>query len=120
MIIEKYMIVGITYDKETVDDVEIVNNVYTNTITDIKNINLSIDFNVIKTPKHQLFYLDYKRYSTKQKAIKVLEDTLMFNHYNEVEYWTITEVLENTYDISEIRRYKLNKVINKLNKSLYL
>lgn len=109
MIVEKYILVGILEEMDTVDNVMLINN---SNNYNSNSLNINFELQLIKTPKNNNIIIDDKKFFTKQKAINHINE-IQFQ-YNGVKYWTVMEIYEDILDILEIRKYKLNKILRQM------
>lgn len=108
MLIEKYMVIGITFHKNTVNDViQNTSNIpnYGNSIIDF-----SIKLDVIKEYNNSYIKTDNKTFENKNDAINHILDLRYLPDYNTVMNWSVISIYEDITDILQIRKYKLKKL----------
>lgn len=111
MIIKKFIAIGIEY-ADYVNNVRInnrTNNYYSDTII--------MDYQMVseKTTTNT-FYTDYQYFDCKKDAINHIFTKLIHTNSNVIN-WSIMKIYIDTYDILEIRKHKIKRLIKKIKKS---
>lgn len=105
MYIEKYKLIGFTYEENELKD--IIKNNPNNYYTDDK-INMSFELQLIKEYKRN-FIFHSKSFFTKKEAINELE--IIRYNYTNVDFWSILSVLIDV-PVVELRKRKIKNIVN--------
>jgi len=116
MIIKKYIAIGIL-NTEYVYDVYLKNNNYNNNYNNYNTINININHELIQNKSMMTtLYVDHKKFDTKKEVKNYIFNTLRYNTNDIIINWSIMKIYEDIYDLLEIRKYKIKKLLKKINK----
>lgn len=113
MVIKKYIAIGIKLNNNYVTDVIIRNN---NSYGNSNSISMNYTVDTLKCVSND-FAMDYKEFDSKKEVINHIFTNLKYNSdYTSVIYWTHQKIYVEVHDLLEQRRYKIKKIVKKLNK----
>lgn len=116
MIVERFIVVGIKYNRKMITD--IYNNSNSNSNGNGLDLNISLNF---IDEQISPMVTDHKKFDIKEDAIQhisvIKARNYIDNSYSgigDIASWTIISVYDEIYDLVQIRKYKILKLKKKL------